>query len=339
MRTRQAGTVLVVALTLTCAHRPPPPATAIRPAWPPPPAAPRVRWLGAFPDPSRTGAPSASFWSRALDFITGEDPDPQSRQPPLQRPFGLAVWEQNLLIADPDGAQVVRLRWRTGDVEPLACRERAFAMPLGLAVAPDGAVWIADGGAGAIIRRTGDGHCRAFGVGSLGRPSGIAIAQGTAYVVDPPQHAVWRFRLDGTLVDRLGQRGTGAGQLNFPTGIAALPDGSLLVVDALNFRVVHLSADGGTLGAFGEAGDGGGAFARPKAIATDESGRIYVSDAQNDVVLIYRGGAFELAVGGPGAGPGQLTLPAGLAIGDGYLFVADSYNRRVGIFELVGGAR
>jgi sugar lactone lactonase YvrE len=323
-----------------CAHPTPPPVETVRPVWPPPPAPAKIRWVAAFPNPSTPGIPSPSFWSRAFDFITGEDPDPSAGRAPLQRPFGLATWDRNLLVADPDGRQVLRVRWRTGDVEALNCRDRAWVMPLAIAVAADGSVWVADGGAGLVVRRESNGRCRALGEGTFGRPSGIAMAGKTAYVVDPPNHAVWRLGLDGAVQGRLGARGTGQGEFNFPTGIAALSDGSLLVVDALNFRVVHLDSAGKPLSAFGEAGDGGGAFARPKAVAVDESGNIYVSDAQNDVVLVYsQAGTFALAVGGSGQGPGQFSLPAGLAVSEGYLFVADSYNHRIGIFELLGGPR
>src|SRR5512133_235541 len=145
------------------------------------------------------GTPSPSFWSRAVDFITGEDPDPSANRPPLQRPFGLAVWDGNLLVADPDNRQVLRVRWRTGDVQQLTCREHPWAMPLAIAVAPDGALWIADGGAGAVVRRESNGRCRVLGQGSFGRPSGIAMAGKVAYVVDPPKHAVWRLGLDGSM--------------------------------------------------------------------------------------------------------------------------------------------
>jgi len=323
-----------------CAHRPAVPVDVARPTWPAPPARARIRWLAAFPNPGTPGTPSPSFWSRALDFVTGQDPDPAATRPPLQRPFGLAEWDGNLLVADPDGRQVLRIRWRTGDVEPLSCPNHAWSMPLAVAVAPDGSLWIADGGAGAVVRREAGGACRVHGTGVFGRPAGIAMAGQMAYVVDPPRHAVWRMGLDGTVHGRVGERGTGAGQFNFPTGITALPDGSLLVVDALNFRVVRLSPEGKTLATFGEAGDGGGAFARPKAVAVDEAGAIYVSDAQNDVVLVYeRDGTFALALGGSGQGPGQFSLPAGLAIAEGFLFVADSYNHRIGVFEIVGGAK
>jgi len=340
MRGRIVRAGLIVVLCAGCAHPAPPRVEALRPVWPSAPAVPKIRWAAAFPNPENPGTPSASFWSRALDFITGEDPDPSAGRPSLQRPFGLATWDRNLLVADPDGRQVLRVRWRTGDVEPLNCRDRTWAMPLAIAVAGDGSVWIADGGAGVVVRREATGRCRTLGEGTFGRPSGIAMTGTVAYVVDPPNHAVWRVGLDGKVLGRVGERGTGEGQFNFPTGIAALPDGSLLVVDALNFRVVRLSADGKTLSAFGEAGDGGGAFARPKAVAVDDGGNIYVSDAQNDVVLVYgRTGAFDLAVGASGRGPGQFLLPAGLAIGEGYLFVADSYNHRIGIFELLGAQR
>jgi len=340
MRGRFATTALVATLWVGCAHAPPPRVEAVRPVWPLPPSPAKIRWVAAFPNPATPGIPSASFWSRAFDFVTGEDPDPGAGQPPLQRPFGLAAWDRNLLVADPDGRQVLRVRWRTGDVEPLGCADRAWSMPLAIAVAADGSVWVADGGAGVVVRREQSGRCRALGEGTFGRPAGIAMVGQVAYVVDPPKHAVWRLGLDGTVLGRLGERGTGEGQFNFPTGIAALPDGSLLVVDALNFRVVRLSAEGKTLFSFGEAGDGGGAFARPKAVAVDEAGNIYVSDAQNDVVLVYRqAGGFDLAVGGSGQGPGQFSLPAGLAVSEGYLFVADSYNHRIGIFELLGAPR
>jgi len=338
---RKVAAAFVAMLLLAgCAHPAPRPVESVRPVWPPPPAPAKIRWVGAFPNPAMPGIPSASFWTRAFDFITGIDPDPSVDRAPMQRPFGLAVWDRNLLVADPDGRQVLRVHWHTGDVEALNCKDRAWSMPLAIAVAPDGSLWIADGSAGVVVRREMNGRCRAIGEGTFGRPSGIAMAGKVAYVVDPPNHAVWRVGFDGAVQGRVGERGTGQGQFNFPTGIAALPDGSLLVVDALNFRIVKLDPDGKTLSAFGEAGDGGGAFARPKAIAVDESNNIYVSDAQNDVVLVYGlGGNFALAVGGTGQGPGQFSLPAGLAISDGYLFVADSYNHRIGIFELLGGPR
>ena len=338
-RVRRARAAIAFATALVaCAHTSGVQVDSIRPVWPKPPAKALVRWVAAFPNPQAPGIPSASFWGRAFDFITGTDPAPQ--RPLLDRPFGLAVAGSKIYVADPDGRQVLELRWRTGDTQILTCADRTWSMPLGVGVAPDGALWVADGGAGVLVRRDGHGRCRALGEGVLHRPAGVAMGRDQVYVVDPPSHAVWRLAFDGRVLGRLGERGSGEGMFNFPTSVAALPNGGILVVDALNFRIVELSAEGKTVATFGEAGDGEGAFARPKAVAIDESGHIFVSDAQNDVVLMYRrDGRFELAVGGSGRGPGQLTLPAGLAISEGFLFVADSYNHRIGIFELLGGPK
>jgi DNA-binding beta-propeller fold protein YncE len=89
--------------------------------------------------------------------------------------------------------------------------------------------------------------------------------------------------------------------------------------------------------AFGDAGDGAGSFARPKAVAVDGGGRIYVSDAERDLVAVFDAlGRFEYAIGASGSAPGELLLPAGVAVAGGHLFVADSHNGRVQIFELLG---
>jgi DNA-binding beta-propeller fold protein YncE len=121
--------------------------------------------------------------------------------------------------------------------------------------------------------------------------------------------------------------------------VATRPDGALLLVDALNFRIVELGPDGAPRASFGQAGGGEGAFGRPKGVAVGDDGRVYVTDAQHDVLLVFdAGGKFELAVGRTGNGPDGLALPAGVAVGGGFVFVADSYNRRVQIYELLGGA-
>jgi DNA-binding beta-propeller fold protein YncE len=64
---------------------------------------------------------------------------------------------------------------------------------------------------------------------------------------------------------------------------------------------------------------------------------VYVSDAERDVVDFYDPeGRYLASVGASGSGLGQMTLPAGVAVAERHLFVADSYNRRVLVYELVG---
>ena len=246
--------------------------------------------------------------------------------------------EGGFVVADADRSLVLRIHPRAEEAVALECRGRPWKLPLAVAVGPDRSVYVADGGLGLVLRLLADGSCAAIGAGVLERPAGLAFAAGRIYVVDPPKHQISAFSPDGIEQLRFGARGEGKGQLNFPTAIAAGKEDTLLVVDALNYRVVRFGKDGTFLGSFGEPGDGAGAFGRPKGVAVDPRGRVYVSDAQHDVVIVFSaGGSFEVALGGSGQGPGSLTLPAGIAVGDGFLYVADSYNHRVQIFQLLGG--
>jgi len=318
-----------------CAHAParaPLPAVA----WPEAPAAPRVRLVDLFPDPSSPG-PGASGWQSVLDTVAGVEATerPQSW---LARPFGVAVAPDGaFVVADPDRPSVVRVGPR--GAEQLECRGRAWRAPMAVAFGPDGALWVADGGAGEVVRRAPDGRCTALGAGVLERPTGLVVEADRLFVVDPPRHQVVVLSPDGRVLARYGALGEGEGQLHFPTAIARAADGSLLVVDALNFRVVRFSPEGAWLGAFGVAGETRATLGRPKGIAVDGAGRIYVSDAQRDVVLVFGAdGTFDTELCATGADPGSLVMPAGLAIGGGRLYVADSQNGRVQVFEILGGS-
>jgi DNA-binding beta-propeller fold protein YncE len=272
-----------------------------------------------------------------LDVVLGSGGEaPEAASSELERPFGVAASAQRILVADPDARHVSRVDAKTRRAEALACPGRPWVAPMAVIAGPDDAVYVADGG---VVVQVGRGGCTAFGAEVLERPTGLALSQGMLFVVDPPRHDVVAFAADGTVVRRFGGHGEGDGELNFPTAIAAAPDGSLLIVDALNFRVARFGPDGSFLGAFGESGQAGGDLARPKAIAADALGRIYVSDAQRDEVLVYdAAGRFELAIGQSGDENGEFLMPAGVAVEGRFLYVADSYNHRVQVFEILAEA-
>jgi len=249
----------------------------------------------------------------------------------------VAAEGREVLVADPDRPGVFRVDIEAGRIAAIDCPNRSWQAPMALAAGPGRALFVADAGAGLIVAVPAAGTCREIGKGSLERPTGIAFAAGRLYVVDPPRHEVAAFSPEGAEVLRFGSRGEGAGQLNYPTAIAAQIDGTLLVVDALNFRVARFTADGTPLGNFGEPGEEDGQLARPKGIAVDGRGRIFVSDAQRDRVLVFDpAGAFSFSIGESGSGPGQLALPAGVAVEGDRLYVADSYNHRIQLYQLLG---
>lgn len=326
---------LAACAALACTHAPrATPSQLPELRWPAPPAAARARLARVVPD-ARAPAPAGPAWRRALDAFLGLE-----RRPPeasLRRPFGvLSLGDEELLVADPDLARVVRLRERSQPA-PVKCKGSSWSAPLALAREPSGALLVADAGAGAIVRISPDGRCAALGAGRLERPTGVAATTDRIYVADPPRHEVVVLSAAGDVLARLGGRGEGDGKLSFPTAVAVAPDGTVVVVDALNFRISRFAPDGRWLGSFGEAGDEGAALARPKGIAVDAAGRVFVSDAQRDVVLVFSAaGALEYTLGASGGQPGQFVHPAGLAVAGRELLVADSLNGRVQIFDLVG---
>lgn len=172
------------------------------------------------------------------------------------------------------------------------------------------------------------------------RPTGIATSLGRLFVVDTLGNRVVTVSTDGKVLGSFGRRGLEPGQLNYPTSIAADPAGRLYVVDTMNFRVQVFSAEGRALGGFGQLGDGAGDFDKPKGVAVDGDGLVYVVEGLHDVVKIFdRDGQLLLVFGGSGAGPGDLWLPTGIALGGGRVFVTDTANRRVQVYDRVGGPR
>jgi hypothetical protein len=335
---RAAPSTLALAALLSlgpaCGHAPPSPARSeAAPVWPAAPAVPRLRLLAEL-QVGAVARPPTSWWRGALDWLAGVEGEPGDEG--LARPFDVAfAADGSMLVADPDGPRVVRFAASGRFLAELTCAGRPWGAPVSVATDGD-AVYVSDPGAAAVVRWSAAG-CRELGAGALERPSGLAVSAEHLLVTDPPAHQVVVLRRDGTVAARWGERGAGDGQLHFPTDVAVGADGTAWVVDAFNFRVAHLASDGRWLGAFGAPGEEAGGFLRPKGIAAGPGGDLYVTDAQRDLVLVYGSdGAFQLAVGSPGAAPGQLSHPAGLAATRDRLAVADSLNRRIQIFEVLG---
>lgn len=70
-------------------------------------------------------------------------------------------------------------------------------------------------------------------------PTGIEISKGRVYVVDTLTHNLRILDLEGKPLDQFGARGTGNGEFNFPSGLAA-GSNRLVVADQKNNRIVVL---------------------------------------------------------------------------------------------------
>ena len=137
-------------------------------------------------------------------------------------------------------------------------------------------------------------------------------------------------------VEVFGERGGGAGQFNFPTGLAADRSGILFVADSYNHRVQRVTPDGG-VSPLGGRGSGHGQFLSPQAVATDPANAFYVVEQGNHRVQKFAAdGTLQLVFGRLGTREGEFRGPMGIAVtpGSGDIYVADTGNGRVQRFDV-----
>jgi DNA-binding beta-propeller fold protein YncE len=269
---------------------------------------------------------------RLLAAITGGEPKEL-----FVRPYA-AIWMgSRLYVTDPGRPAVIAL---TRGERPLRSRDGAVRSPVGVAVC-EGSLFVSDSERGEVIRFSPDLRTSETVAGGLSRPTGVACVDGRLFVLETGEHRIVEIR-DGRVVSRIGRRGTGDGEFNFPT-LLAYGGGELFVGDAMNFRIQRFTPAGEHRGSFGELGDTPGSMPRMKGLAVDGSGAVWMTDAILDRVAVYDdAGRFLLDVGRPGRREGEFSFPAGIAIGaDGRVAVVDSFNARVQLFRFksAGGAK
>jgi RHS repeat-associated protein len=105
-------------------------------------------------------------------------------------------------------------------------------------------------------------------------------------------------------------KGSGNGQLNNPSGIAADSSGNVWVADTANNRVEKFSSAGAFIAAYGTLGSGNLQFKGPTGIAIDSAGTVWVADTGNNrIEALTSAGAYS----GAFAMPETVTAPQAIA--------------------------
>jgi sugar lactone lactonase YvrE len=354
--------LLVVALgvLLSCQAKPPgvlfPPLAGEPLRWPAAPNSARIYWEGQLARDTdlKPGVNGMEAFGQAL---FGKGP---ARG--MVKPYALCTdGHDRLFVADP-GAQAIHVFdlakrkyaiWKPGKKQPALVYPVAVLWDAGAGGAGDGRLLVSDSVAGALVVFDATGkYAGQIGTGVLKRPCGLALEPGTRRIVvaDVMAHQVVILESDGKLAARVGQRGTALGEFNYPTSVAFDSQHRLYVCDALNFRVQLLDAAYKPLRIFGQKGDMPGCFGQPKAVAVDPEDHVYVVDGQFENVQVFDQESHVLMdFGEEGRDPGKFWLPTGIFIEptaepggpaggapSGHaarIWVADSYNQRVQLFE------
>lgn len=298
--------------------------------WPEPPAPPRIRYLHTIKSAGDLGF-KAPAMEKLFELVVGKG------DISLTRPYGLAVKGRLLAIADP-GAGVVHLLDLKGKYyrKLSLIGETALLSPVGIAIGGEH-LFVSDSALNKVFVLDLEGGL-VRELDGLERPTGLAFDPETQrlYVAETLAHRIGVFNLDGTRQFNIAHPDNGQKTFNAPTHIA-FRNGVLLVNDTMNFRVVTLDGNGKPLRAFGTHGTGSGHFSQLKGVDIDSRGNIYVADAIfNRVQIFDHLGNFLLAFGSPGHGKGDMWLPGGVFIVEDRIFVADSHNKRVQVYEYVG---
>lgn len=253
---------------------------------------------------------------------------------PAPTPVG---WRAHVTTLAGDGAPLFR------DSQQPA--QAAFSDPFGIAVAEDGAVYVADAGESNRIRKiTSDGIVTTLAGGNEGfrdgagsdalfnTPSGLAIdAAGNLYVADTGNNRIRKVTPPGEVSTIAGDGNAGyadgpAAQARFngPIGVAVDALGNVFVADTYNDRIRMISRDGqvSTIA-------GAGGFDTPCGITTAGDGTLIVADTGNDRLqkITPDGNVSTLPVSINGE---DLSSPVGLALThDDYLYVTELDRSRV----------
>lgn len=243
-----------------------------------------------------------------------------------------------------------------------------FSSPTGLAIGPDGELYVADRTNHKIRKIAPDGTVTTVaGTGTAGftdgtraaaqfdLPNDVAVtSDGTIFVADYYNHSIRKITSDGEVSTLAGNGASGfvngigsSAQFSGPTGLALSPDETVVyVVDTNNgaIRTVHISTgEVSTLTGVGRvtsSEDGTldeATFEAPAGIAVDGNGRIYVSQTSGYIRMISNGRVETIAGTGvrgyrdDTGSAAEFDYPFHLTVNQEgtVLFIADNYNNRI----------
>ena len=272
----------------------------------------------------------------------------------FQAPHGIAqAPDGSLYVADsgnnriqhfsPAG-KVLQVWGSFADISKGAAPGGTFNEPWGVAVAPDGSVYVADTWNYRIQKFTPEGKfLQMWGSGpALGNdqfygPRGLAVdSLGHIFVADTGNKRVVIFDANGNYLGEFGAPGAQLGQLDEPVDITLDTQGNTYVTDTWNQRIQVFTPDGTRLvytasAAWDVNGWAGNDLDNKPFITVDATGTISVTDPEMCRVISISVSTGKATHVWDGCGTGTaFQLPTGIVSdGSGGLWVTDAANGKL----------
>lgn len=201
--------------------------------------------------------------------------------------------EGNIVVSDSDNPMIhvidrcgVTIKTFGGEV--LDC-------PWGVCVSPEGKILVCDWGSASVKEFSQQGKLiKEFSSQWAAKPYYIIHHNGK-YFVTFDTHCVEVFSSDGEFMYKIGEKGSGEGQLRNPRGMTVDSKDNLVVCDSGNHRLHMFTIDGRAF-AVGTQGKQSGQFDKPQDVVVTADGKLFVTDYSNNRVQILQKNASTLSL-------------------------------------------
>lgn len=204
-----------------------------------------------------------------------------------------------------------------------------FLTPTHIAVAPDGTVYVSDGGGSGNNCRIQyfDPSGTYLGQWEVNFPMDVAVAPNGDVYVNEWGEAIKRFTRTGSL---LAERAINHTEFieNGYNGLAVASNGNVYVSCHYADRIKYYTPGGKLLGGWGLEGAGDGEFQSPITVAVAPNGCVYVNDRRNKRIQYFTPNGSFLGQKRFCYKPFNAPVDAAAAP-NGHLYVADAGNYRV----------